>query len=448
MADGQEDGERRQPREDALVQATSVALTYVDLAGVARVKTVPWSGFDAACRDGVGMSPVFDAFLTDDSVTSSGVSGGPMDDLRLRPDRSVVRWLAPHEGWLFSPVNRFYRDGSPYALCTRTLLARQVERLGERGLSVRCGIELEWVVGRSDVDDFVPATRGPAYGLARVSDLAGYLRDLYRALEAAGLAVVQIHPEYAPGQFELSLAARTPLETADESVLARAVVRAVGLRHGLRTSFAPVVDFGGVGNGGHVHLSVAREGVPIFAGGDLAAGLRPEGASVIAWLLEELPGLLAIAAPHPVSYLRLVPSHWAGSFRVWGIENREAALRLIPASTLVDASSANLELKCADLAANPYLLLAAVLAVVEHAVAHPLDPPKPIVGDPVTVAGAEPLPERLEATLAALEASSVLTGALGDDFVEAIGAVRRAELARFQDASPDELVAAMRWGWS
>ena len=48
-----------------------------------------------------------------------------------------------------------------------------------------------------------------------------------------------------------------------------------------------------------------------------------------AGVLAHLPGLLAIAAPSVASYLRLVPSYWAAPFQVWGVENREAALRLI-----------------------------------------------------------------------------------------------------------------------
>lgn len=432
----------------ALGDVRAVALVYVDLAGIARVKTVAMEEFSATLERGVGMSPVFDAFLTDDSITSSSVSGGPMDDLRLRPDPRFLRRLAPLDGWAFAPVDRLRRDGTPYALCSRTALQREVALLADAGASATMGIELEWVVGLAGHDDFVPATSAPAYGLSRVIDLADYLRALYDALGAAGLAVAQLHPEYAPAQFELSLAPSDPVSAADASVLARSVIRAVGERCGLRTSFAPVVDVGGVGNGGHVHLGLYRGDEPIFAGGDGPGGLRPEGESVIAWLLAELPAILAVAAPHPVSYLRLVPSHWAGAYRVWGIENREAAVRLVPAATLVDARAANVELKSADLGANPYLLATCLLGVARHALSHPRTPPPPIEGDPASHEGLERLPEDLAATLDALRSSEVLGDVLGESFLAAIGAVREAELARFAAVTPEELVAAMRWSWS
>jgi len=426
----------------------AVALVYVDLAGLWRVKTIPVPRLEQAAAHGVGMSPVFDAFLSNDEITSSSVSGGPMDDLRLVPDAGFVRPVGAMEGWAFAPVARFLRDGSAYPLCTRHLLARRVAALGEQGVRATMGIEIEWVVSAGAAEGFVPATDGPAYGLARVSDLADYVRDLYRALERAGIEVLQIHPEYAPGQFELSTTPAEPMTAADVSVLARLVIRSVGRRHGLRTSFAPVVEAGGVGNGGHVHLGLEDDHGSLFAGGSGPGGLRDEGASVVAWLLEELPALLAIGAPHPVSYLRLVPSHWAGAYRVWGIENREAALRLVPASALVAEGSANLELKSVDLAANPYLLAASLLGVVERALGERRTPPAPVSGDPAALPGAEPLPASLETSLAALRRSEVLRTALGETFIEAIGAVREAEMARFQDASPAEIVEAARWSWS
>ena len=79
-------------------------------------------------------------------------------------------------------------------------------------------------------------------------------------------------------------------------------------------------------------------------------------------MLAHLPALLALGAPSVASYLRLVPQHWAGAYACWGLENREAALRLVTGSTGSEAWSANLEVKCVDLHANPYLLLAGVLA--------------------------------------------------------------------------------------
>ncbi len=64
----------------------AVALTFVDNAGITRVKAVPVTRLERAAGWGVGMSPVFDVFCVDDSTTTSRHIGGPAGDLRLYPD--------------------------------------------------------------------------------------------------------------------------------------------------------------------------------------------------------------------------------------------------------------------------------------------------------------------------------------------------------------------------
>ena len=173
---------------------------------------------------------------------------------------------------------------------------------------------------------------GPAYGLARLVDLSDYCRDVIAALRAQDVEVEQFHPEYAAGQLELSVAPESPVHAADTSVLVRTTIRAVGRQHGLRTSFSAKVDAAGVGNGGHVHLSLGREERNLMAGGTGPFGLTDEAAAFSAGILEHLPGLLAIGSPAVASYLRLVPQHWAGAYQCWGLENREAALRMVTGS--------------------------------------------------------------------------------------------------------------------
>lgn len=160
--------------------------------------------------------------------------------------------------------------------------------------------------------------------------------------------------------------------------------------------FSPVSDaFGATGGidpfqwlahpDGDLHLSLRRHGVPLLGGGGGLAGLSAEGEALVAGLLQELPALLPLACALGVSYRRLVPGRWAVPFQVWGVENREAALRLIPATASGEA--AHLELKVCDLSANPHLLLGGVPAVVEAALRHPMPLPAPVAGDPGLVKG-------------------------------------------------------------
>ncbi|WP_280724850.1 glutamine synthetase family protein [Kitasatospora sp. MAA4] len=435
-----------------------VVLGWVDNSGLTRVKTVPVRRLEHAAAWGVGAAPCFDVFLVDDSMTTSRWIGGPAGDLRLIPDVDRLVRLAAQPGWAWAPADRYAQDGSPHPGCQRLFARRMTEAARQRGLTLRAGIEIEWVVALAGAPDDPPVypTHGPAYGMHRLTDLSEYLRDLLRALAEQGLTVLQLHPEYAPGQFEVSLAADGPVGAADTTVLVRQTIRAVSGRHGLRVSFAPAVEPGGVGNGGHLHLSLWRGGPDggernLFQGGPGPYGLTAEGESFLAGVLAELPALLALGAPGVASYLRLRPQRWAGAYQCWGMENREAALRLIPGPPDEGQGAANAEIKCFDAAANPYLAVGAVIAAGLAGLDAGLALPPEVPGDPAgapddSATGEVPrLPGSLLETVAAFESSTMLREALGDPLYEAVLAVRRGECELFAGRTDQEVAAATRW---
>jgi glutamine synthetase len=430
-----------------------VALTWVDNAGITRVKTVPMDKLEAAAAWGVGMSPVFDVYVLDDSMTTSRHIGGPGGDLRLHPDLSMFRPLAAQPGWAWAPVDRYAQDGTVHPACQRTFAQRMVEVAGDRGVELRMAFEIEWFVGRETADGTVLAgCTGPAYGMTRVIELSDYIRDVIAALTAQDVNVEQFHPEYALGQLEVSIAATDPVRAADLSVLVRHTIRAVTQRHGLRASFAPVVVAGQVGNGGHVHLSAWRDGANLFAAGDGRYGLTVSGESFLAGILEALPSLCAVGAPSVASYLRLVPSRWAGCFRCWGRENREAALRFITGSVGSERTAANAEVKCFDLSANAYLLVGALIAHGLAALDSGRALPDEVEGDPALIDPAEldrrnvsRLPQSLPDALSYLERDNVLADAMGGPLFESFLAVRRAEAELLASSTPEEVAAATRW---
>lgn len=426
-----------------------VALTFVDNAGVARVKAVPLAKLPAAAAWGVGASTSFDLFDADDSIAMPATGEGPVGDSRVMPDVSRLTVLHAQPGWAWAPADRRDQDGAPHPQCSRLLVGRLVDALAADGLRVKASIELEWMVSRGDGDELTPATSGPAYGLTRVIEVSDYCRDLLEAFAAQDVAVEQLHPEYAPSQFELSIDADSPVAAADLSVLARATIRAVGLRHGLRTSYAPAVVADGVGNGGHVHLSLWRGDRNLMAGGAGPSGLSDDGEAFAAGILARLPAVLAVGAPTTASYLRLVPSAWAGAYACWGLENREAALRMITGST---EAAANIEVKCPDLQANPYLLLAALLAAGAAGRAEGARLPAPVDVDPAALSederrarGISRLPTSLADSVDAFAADPAITEAFGPGLTDAICVVRRDEIARHAGWTPDEVAAAFRW---
>ena len=429
-------------------EITGVATTYVDHSGAARVKAVPLTGLARAARSGLGFSPVIDAFTSDGGIDAASPLDAPDGDLRMVPDLDRLAVLPAPEGWAWAPGDRFQQDGTVYELCQRSFARAQVAAGQSKGISALMAFEVEWMIGR-DSDDFEPAVGGTGYGLSRLLGAAEYIRDVLDSLEAAGVRVEQIHPEFGPAQFEVSVAPQDPVSAADTNVLVKLIISAVSARHGLRASFAPAVLTNNVGNGGHLHASFWTDGGNLLAGGAGRYGLTERGESIVASLLESLPALVAIGAPTPASYLRLLPSRWAGAYQVWGRENREAAVRFIEASPS-DPGTANVELKCFDGSANPYLLTGAVLAVALAGADRQASLPAEVSGDP----GAPGHPQadqavRLPATLGdalkALEASDELRAAAGDRLLSTFAASRRAEIQLADGESEEEIVARYRW---
>ncbi|MEV6652258.1 glutamine synthetase family protein [Streptomyces sp. NPDC051219] len=458
------DAARAEARRLTGLGIRGLALTWVDNAGLTRVKAVPVRRLAEVAGRGVGMSPVFDVYLVDDSMTSSPHVGGPDGDLRLFPDLARVTPLAGQPGWAWAPADRYDQLGRTHPVCQRQFAGRMATRAAERDIELRMGFETEWVVtrgrGRDGPGDTTGATGlgtggdedgdepryagiGPAYGMARLVELSDYLGDVLEALAAQGVDVLQIHPEYAPGQFEVSVAPSDPVGAADLAVLVRETIRAVSARHGLTALFGPIVAAGGVGNGCHVHLSLWRDGKNLCRGGDGPFGMTRRSEAFLAGVLRELPALLAVGAPSVASYLRLEPSRWAGAFQCWGLENREAALRFV-AGAPDDPAGANAEVKSFDAAANPYLATGSLIAVGLAGIDADLRLPDPVAGDPVHAGRERRLPTSLPEALEHFTGSAVLREALGDPLFEAIAAVRHAEAELFEGASPQEIANATR----
>jgi len=366
---------------------------------------------------------------------------GVVGDLRLRADLTALHVLGDGVAW--APAEMFTQDGTPAAVCTRGLLRRVQAGLAEQGLEARIGCEVEMVLTPWS------GTGWNAYGLGAVMDVEPFVLDLLEDAERAGLSVEQLHAEYGEGQFEVSLSPTDPLTAADNAVLARVVAARAARRHDLAVSFSPQPFADGAGNGAHLHLSLTRGGAPLFSGGPGPHGLTEDGCAAIAGVVAWLPELTAVLAGSVLSTTRLQPGHWSGAYACWGLENREAAVRLC-AATNGNPYGASVELKCIDPSANPYVATATFLGLAREGLdSRPSLPPEAMV-NPAELTGPD-APPRLpvaDAALDALDGSALARRLLGAELLEAVGAVRRYEHKTFRDVNLTELAERFRYTWS
>jgi glutamine synthetase len=428
-----------------LGDATVVLGSLIDLGGVARGKSVPAGRIEAFRRSGMGASPTWNVFCIDDHIAFTptlGVAG----DLRLRLDVDALRHV--DEGTAWAPAQLFDQSGEPSPLDTRGLLARIVRDAATEQLEALVGCEIEFTLFAADGTELA-SEPWAAYGLGALLEPSrnALARDLVATAADAGLGLEQLHAEYGRNQYEISLPPADPVAAADAVVLARLLIGRAAARHGFRASFSPMPSAeSNAGNGAHQHLSVTRDGVPLLSGGDGPHGLTAEGASALAGVLGHLPDLLGFYAGSLLSGTRLQPGHWSGAHRCWGLENREAAVRLC-AATPGNPHGASIELKPVDATANPYLAIAAMLWSAVDGIRSPASLPAEVVGDP-SAEGVPVLETDQRLVLETLAGSAAALRFAGPDLHAAHLAVRRHEVDAFRDTPLDRLAERFRFTWS
>jgi glutamine synthetase len=316
--------------------------------------------------------------------------------------------------------------------------------------------EPEFTLGRREADPdggpdrLIPIDDSLCYSATGLHLAHDYAIDLLTALQAQGIGVENYYAELGHGQQEMSVRHATALRAADNHVLYRETVRGVAFRRGLWASLAPKPIAGQAGNGAHLHLSlsdVAPDGQPgeqaVFYDEQDRYRLSQTGYHFIGGLLAHLPGLVALTCGSVNSYRRLAPQMWSSAYTVYGMDNREAAVRICSPMRDDPAGSVNLELKPADSSANPYLALGACIHAGLDGIRRKLDPGEAVNVDPATLtdtqrmaAGAHRLPTSLAEALDALEADDLLMESLGDLRRRAYLAVKRSEVAAFAGTDP------------
>ena len=438
----------------AQLEADGVATligTVVNPAGLIHAKTIPLRRMGAFADPGLGASPVWHVFAIDQTGIVFGDSTGVVGDQRIRIDLGALRILG--DGLAWAPGSFFNQDGTPDPYCSRGALARMETRLSEAGIAALIGHEVEFVLVGPGGEP-LPSHLWAQYGLAGVLEYEGFVRDVIDAAAASGVSVEQFHPEYGANQFEISLAPLEPVAAVDQLILLRIIVGRVARRYGMRASLSPVPFAGSVGSGAHQHFSLIRAESPLFAGGACPAGMTAEGASAVAGVLAGLRQAQGVLCGSILSGFRMLPGHWSGAYTCWGTENREAAVRFLPAGP-ANPRGGNVEVKVIDPSANPYLASAAILGLALDGIDRELTAPEQVTVDPATLSEAQRdeagivalTPSQSEA-IDALDRSSLLRDVLGDEVVDAVVAVRRYEHDNYGDLSPDEIAEKFRLAWS
>jgi glutamine synthetase len=428
-----------------------VRFLYVDHGGVVRGKATSRARLAERLQTGIGLVLAMQAMnLLDELAPVAGL--GPVGEVRLVPDPDsfVTLPYAPGAAAMMADLVRL--DGQPWEACPRAFLKRAVAELAAEGYELMAAYEPEFTLGRrvpgegpDDPDRLDPVDQSLCFSTSGFGAAHDYAIELVRALQAQGLVVEQYYPELGHGQQELSVRHAPALRAADNMVCFRETARGVAWRQGLWASLAPKPIPDQAGNGAHLHHSLweqgrvgpAAERNVLHDAGD-RRGLSELAYHWIGGLLAHLPGLVALTCASVNSYRRLAPQTWSSAYTCWGMDNREAAVRVPSRMWGLEEASANLELKPSDATGNPYLALGAVIHAGLDGIRNKLDPGRPVEVDPATLSrttrkrrAINRLPGSLGEALDALEADELLMEALGPLRRTAYLSVKRAEAATF-----------------
>jgi glutamine synthetase len=437
---------------DAVARAQSadlelVRFLYADHGGVIRGKAAATHFLPERIASGIGHTVAMMAMTMLDTLQP--VEGmGPVGEVRIKPDPATFVELpyAPGAGAMLADLVR--PDGEPWEACARSFLRQAIAELEASGYTMSAAFEPEFTIGRREPDPdggqdrLVPVDDSLCYSVTGFHQAHDYTIDLVRALNAQGLQVEHYYPELGHGQHEMPIRYAPALRAADNHVLYRETVRGVAFRHGLWASLAPKPIPDQAGNGCHLHASLTSlaDGEPVFADAGDRYGLSAAGYHFIGGVLAHLPALIALTCGSVNSYRRLQPRFWSSAYTIYGMDNREAAVRICSALRGDADSSVHLELKPSDSSANPYLALGCFIHAGLDGMRRELDPGPAVNVDPATLteaeraaAGARRLPLTLTDALDELAGDELLMGALGPLRSAAYLAVKRAEAAAFAE---------------
>jgi glutamine synthetase len=415
-----------------------VAITDID--GVLRGKYLHPSKLKSALSSSFGFCDVIFGWDSADKAYEGAAFTGwhtGYPDALVQLDPSTYRRIPWEDDVPFLLGDFIDPDGGPLAVCPRKLLRAQVAKAADMGYGAKFGMEFEWFNFREKPEDLhargfhkpQPITPGMfGYSLLRQSQNPDFFRDLMLKLDDFRVPIEGLHTETGPGVYEAAILYCDALEAADRAALFKTGAKEIAYRHGIMASFMAKWNPKLPGCSGHMHQSLwyqggAQDGKAVFYDPDDPQGVSRTFRHYIAGQLRLLPEMCALFAPTVNSYKRLVEGMWAPTRCTWGVDNRTVALRVISGG----AKSTRLETRVPGADVNPYLAIAAGLAMGLWGIENQIEPDRPAVKGNGYTAEAPVLPANLAEAADALDRSEVARQIFGDTFIDHFVATRRWE---------------------
>ncbi|SFR64987.1 glutamine synthetase [Marinobacter daqiaonensis] len=414
--------------------------SYVDIHGISKGKFVPIAHLGQMMEGS-------------ELYTGAALDGVPQDisddEVAAMPDADGVAICPWNRQLAWFPGN-LYLNGEPFEACSRNIFRRQLQMAAEMGYRFNLGIETEFFLFRDTGDGgFAPVsdrdTAGkPCYDPRAMMDNLAIMDELVEAMNELGWDVYSFDHEDANGQFETDFRYADGLTMADRFVFFRMMANEIARKHGAFASFMPKPFADRTGSGAHYNMSLADRstGENLFEprGDDAhACGISRLAYHFIAGVLKHAGAISAVIAPTVNSYKRLVRqgsmsgSTWAPVFQCFGSNNRTNMIR-------IPGVGGRIECRAADIACNPYLGSAMMLAAGLEGIREQLDAGAPhhenmynYSDAEIAGLGIDYLPRNLGEAVEAFEADPLSRAVFGDAMFDSFVAYKRGEWESYQN---------------
>ncbi|SEL45003.1 glutamate--putrescine ligase [Colwellia chukchiensis] len=421
------------------VEAIDVLIS--DLVGFARGKRIERSSLKKVYKNGLNMpATIFSMNVLGETIEECGLGqeiGEP--DMLCKPIANTIHMASWHKRPIAQLLmSMFTHDNQPFYADPRNALARIVDQLAQKNLFPVVAVELEFYLLDKNRDragnlqpPISPKTNKreehtQVYSVDTIDDYSKLLDEINRVCIEQNVPADTAVAECAPGQFEINLKHQAdPLVACDNAILLKRIIKAVADQHDFDASFMAKPYSTEAGSGMHIHVSVLDEqGNNVFA--DEVEEYSECLEHAIGGLLALMSASMPLLCPNVNSYRRFMPGYYVAMAKNWGVDNRTVALR-IPQGP---KDATRIEHRVAGADANPYLVMAVILASILHGIENKLTPRRISTGNAFED-DCEALPLKLDTALAALRKDDTLTPYFGEEFINNYLIAKEKELEQF-----------------
>ncbi len=332
---------------------TFVCLQFTDILGMLKSVSITTSQLEKALDNRC----MFDGSSIDGFVRIEE------SDMCLYPDYDsfqILPWNTSSGKIARLICDVYFADGTPFDGDPRYVLKRAIKNAADMGFTCNVGPECEFFLFHLD-EDGRPTTKshdkGGYFDLGPVDRGEDCRREICIALEKMGFEIEASHHENAMAQHEIDFKYDEVLKTADNVMTFKYVVKNLANQNGLYATFMPKPTFGICGSGMHINISLFKDGENAFCDPSDPRGLSAIAYNFIAGIMQHIRALTVLTNPIVNSYKRLVPGYEAPVHIAWSAKNRSPLIRIPSARD----EATRIELRNPDPAANPYLVMAAIL---------------------------------------------------------------------------------------